>query len=352
MPLSVFERTEFLKTSGWSGASMAPVGEDWSQRKFFRVGKADKTAILIHTVPDNDPRATPGHKLWDFLNIGRYLASIEISVPDVYAHDISKGLMLVEDFGTEDFAKLIAEGGPRARDIYLLACRSLSHLYQRTEFVAIDLPDYYKGHIHIGRRRVVDWYVPSVLGRCNPDGLVDAYLSVWKEIERGMPRVFRRFLHGDFHPGNLMYLPDRVGFRQVGMLDFQGGMMGPAPYDLLNLLEDARRIVPEDIRAYCLSQFLDQIKGEERESFAAWYPVLSAQFHFRVIGQAIKLAIRDQKTRLAALIPVLQQHITKDLENPLLKPMKDWFEEVGVDFSAQERIDISRVAPLIRDDAF
>jgi aminoglycoside/choline kinase family phosphotransferase len=96
---------------------------------------------------------------------------------------------------------------------------------------------------------------------------------------------------------------------------------------------------------------VDGLKAEDRESFLAWYPVLSAQFHCRVIGQAIRLAIRDQKTRLLSIIPILRRHMIRDLANPQLKPLKDWFLAQGIDFSDTQVIDIEKAAPFIRSDA-
>jgi hypothetical protein len=351
-PLSQAQRAEFLKNSGWDCAEESPVGEDWSQRKFFRIEKGGKTAIVMHAVPDDDPRATPGHKLRDFISISGYLRQIGLSVPEVYAQDLHHGLLLVEDFGNQDFAGLIPTNKNREHDLYLLAAKTLAHIYSKTEFIAIDLPDYYAGHVHKGRQRVVDWYMPAMLERSNPDGLVEDYLSVWKSIEKKLPRVKRRLLHGDFHPANMMWLPERVGIQQTGLIDFQGAMMGPAPYDLVNLLDDARRDVPQDIRDACLNQFLAGMAAEDRESFEAWYPVLAAQFHCRVIGQALRLAILDGKTRLLTIIPILRRHLIRDLSSPVLKPLKDWFDAQGVDFSDVRQIDPAKAAKFIRPDAF
>lgn len=350
--LSQAQRAEFLKQSGWSGVSETPVGEDWSQRKFFRIEKSGRTAIVMHALPDDDPRATPGHKLRDFVSISGYLKKIGLSAPQVYAQDLQHGLLLVEDFGGQDFISLISQGEGRERDLYLLATRTLVHLYNKTEYIAIDLPDYYAGHVHKGRQRVVDWYMPAVLGRPNPDGMVEDYLDVWKRIEKTLPRVKRRMLHGDFHPANLMWLPERQGIQQVGLIDFQGAMMGPAPYDLVNLLDDARRDVPEVIRAECRELFAQGLDKEDRESFAAWYPALATQFHCRVIGQALRLAIRDKKERLLAIIPVLRRHLARDLANPSLKPLKDWFSGQGIDFAENVPIDLEKVSGHIRSDAF
>jgi hypothetical protein len=150
----------------------------------------------------------------------------------------------------------------------------------------------------------------------------------------------------------MMWLPERVGIQQTGLIDFQGAMMGPAPYDLVNLLDDARRDVPQDIRDACLNQFLAGMAAEDRESFEAWYPVLAAQFHCRVIGQALRLAILDGKTRLLTIIPILRRHLIRDLSSPVLKPLKDWFDAQGVDFSDVRQIDPAKAAKFIRPDAF
>lgn len=352
MILSPIQRAEFLRQSGWGGAYEVPVGEDWSQRKIFRVERNGKTAIVMHAVPDDDPRATPGHHLRDYVTISQYLRSMQLSTPEVYAADLRHGLLLVEDFGKDNFADLLGTPAHIDEDFYILSTRTLIHLYKRTASPVIELPAYEEGHVHQGRRRVVDWYMPAVLGRMNPDGLAEEFLEVMSGIEQGLPPVRRRFLHGDFHPGNLMWLPQRVGIEQVGLLDFQGAYMGPAPYDLVNLLDDARRTVPENLRQECLQRFIQELGSDEAQSFKSWYTVLAVQFHCRVIGQAIKLAIRDNKTRLMDLMPILQHHLVKDLSDPVLEPLKTWFQKQGINFNQKQMISLAKARPLIRPDAF
>ena len=191
-PLSKLQRSIFLKSCGWGGAVETQIGEDWSQRKFFRVDRNGRTAILMHAVPDSDPRSTPGHKLRDFVRISDYMIHIGLSTPQVYAQDLDMGFLLVEDFGGQDFAGLISLGKERERDQYLLATDTLMHIYRKTEFIAIDLPDYYETHVHKGHRRVVDWYMPAVLKRINPDDMVTEYLAVWQKIEKNLR--FRKLL--------------------------------------------------------------------------------------------------------------------------------------------------------------
>ncbi|MFA7276392.1 MAG: phosphotransferase [Pseudobdellovibrionaceae bacterium] len=351
MGLDPEQRADFYASTGWGGASELPVGEDWSQRKIFRIKKKDKTAIVMHAVPDDDPRATPGHKLGDYIKIADYLRSLELSAPEVFAQNLKGGLLLVEDFGDDSFSRLLGMGEGRTHDLYLIATNALIHLHQQARSKPIELPNFYDGHVYKGRRRIVDWYMPFARGQRNAEGLVEDYERIWKGIEKNLPSIPHQFQHIDFHPGNLMWLPERDHVQQVGILDFQGAMNGPVPYDLVNLLEDARRIVSEPIRLECLERFLKSLAEDERDAFAQWYPVIACQFHSRVIGQAIKLALSG-KTALLPLIPTLQRYMMRDLENETLKPLKDWFMRQNITFG--ENCDVNRNAAerLIRPDAF
>lgn len=345
--LDLDAKQNFLREAGWQDAAEQGVGEDWSQRHISRLTKNGKTAILMHSLPDDDPRLTPGHKPSDYVRIDQYLNGLGLSAPQIYEADPTRGLLLVEDFGETSFHELGA-----SPEMYLAATDVLIHLYQNTEHPGIELSDYYQGHIHTGRRRVIDWYTPALRNRKNEDGLAEAYLAVWDGIEKNLPPVPKRFLHIDFHPHNLMWLPERPGLKRVGPIDFQGAMFGPAPYDLANLLREARRIVPEDIQKACLKVFASKMPAGEWDGFYSWYKVLAAQFHCRVIGQALRLAIKLDKTHLLGIIPILQKQIEVDLKDPMLAPLAQFFKENGIEFLRPFDTDLGRIAPLIREDAF
>ncbi len=342
------EKRDFLSRAGWEGSAEARVGEDWSQRNFFRLSKGGRTAILMQSVPDDDPRVTPGHKLGDYVKISTFLRGLDLSAPEVLAHDLPRGLLLVEDFGDLSLHDLFVRNDRNLKDYYLYATDVLVKLYQESWGNAFGLPEYNDTHIHKGRTRVISWYAPAILGRKSSAALEDEYLAVWDEIEKSLPRPKQIFQHGDYHPHNLMILDSRMEARKIGLIDFQGAMWGAAAYDLVNLLEDARRIVPDDIKAACRARYVEKLSAEERESFNAWYPVLAAQFHCRVIGQAIRLSVLAGKTRLMEYIPVLQQHLKQDLKAPELAPLARFFEANGIKYEAVEAFDLN---PALFPDA-
>lgn len=344
-------RDDFLRRHGWSNAQIAPVGEDSAFRRYARLRRGNETQILMEAVPDGEAMATPGHALRDYIRIGNYLRGIGLHTPQIHESDERNGYLLLEDFGDVSFKAAIAGGAERGA-LYGLAADVLSHLRTKANPGAMSLPDYYASHVHAGRRRIVDWYTPAVRGAGNPDGLAEEYLAVWDEIEQSLPPCPQGFLHIDYHVENLMWLPQEKNINRCGILDFQGAMAGPLPYDLANLLEDARIDVPAELRAATLDRYCTGMKPDEKENFQNWYRVLATQFHCRVAGQFIRLAVRDGKTRYLAHLPRVTGYLRDGLESPVLGPLKSWFSANKIDFSAAPEIDPARLRTSIRPDAF
>lgn len=352
MPLSVFERAEFLKKSGWSAAEGYCIGDDWSQRKYFRITKDGRHAILLHGIPDHDPRSIAGHKLESFINVAKYLRGLKLSVPEIYATDLGHGLILMEDLGSETIDILMSRGTAQEKDLYLLASSALKFLNVNALAPPLSLPNYFSSHIYIGKRRVLDWYIPARRQKRNPNEFEEGFASAWQEVEKNLPPPKLCFQHGDYHPGNLLYLPERTSLAKLGILDFQGALLGPSPYDLVNLLEDARKIVPPEAKFSAKNTFTTGFSLEEKESFELWYVVLSAHFHCRVIGQAISLAHKKNITRLMSLIPALEHYIVKDLAHTALKPLASWFHDAKIDFSQNANIDLSSLSNYVTEKAY
>lgn len=320
-----------LKEQGWE--IVQTIAQDASARRYYRIAKGRDRAVLMEM---GEERATLGQ----YIKIAGWLNSIGLKAPEIYEADESAGYALIEDFGDTSFRKAIAQG-QAAKDIYGLASEVLGHLRAQKNMIA--LPDYHESNVHKGRRRIVDWYVPAVLGGKNPDGLVESYLAAWQEIENSLSPCPRGFIHGDYHLENLMLIHGAKGAARCGILDFQGAMTGPAPYDTGNLLEDARADVPPAIR--------EGILGRHDEEFCLWYRVLATQFHCRVIGQFIKMAVEGEKPQYLPHVPRLAFYIGEALQSPVLAPLKRWFAEHKVGFDAAIP-PVETIRTLIRPDAF
>src|SRR5688500_9094396 len=193
-------REAFLTSHGWNDVKLDPVGEDSAFRRYFRLRASNGiSVILMEAVPDGSAIATPGHSLLDYVRISAYLRSIVVAALQVYEYNDRDGYLLIEDFVVLSFKQAREQGIAGRDEAYELATDVLAWLRQHAHAGDIDLPDYYRSHVHTGRRRVIDWYVPAAREEANADGLVESYLAVWDGIERSLPPVPKGFLHVDYH---------------------------------------------------------------------------------------------------------------------------------------------------------
>jgi len=129
----------------------------------------------------------------------------------------------------------------------------------------------------------------------------------------------------DYHIDNLMRL-DRPGLAACGLLDFQDAVIGPVAYDLVSLIEDARRDVPADLRAAMRARYLTRRPGIDAEALDRAVAVLGAQRHAKVIGIFCRLAMRDGKPGYLHHLPRLWRMIARSLGHPDLRPMERWMD--------------------------
>lgn len=320
------ERRAFADKNGYAGKAIIPLYEDMASRRFYRMGGA----VLMDSLPDDHPHATIGHRLTDFVRLSQALRGGGVHVPEIYAADEANGFLLMEDLGDT----------PITEDNLDKAVDVLIRLRDRVPAKDLNLPDYFASHIHARHDRVVHWYAPCVRERQNPAGLADEYRAVWQAIEQQLPPPLMGFVHADFARHNL-----RLVDNECGVLDFQGAQRGPLAYDLVNLLEDGRVTTPPDVKKHLYNKYIADLSADERASFDQWYAVLSAQFHLRLAGQFIKLAIRGGKPRYLDYVPLVQSYLRDELRHPLLQPLADWLTAQGITFDVPVVPDDARIRP-------
>lgn len=329
---------------------LASVGSDGSNRKYSRVRFGEKTAILMKSAPDGSSGATPGHGIADYVRISEWLRAAGLKAPEIYEADPCAGFMLIEDFGDLTFRRAM-ENAPECReDLYNLATDVLG-AFSGHEPIP-NLPRYYESHVHKGRRRIVDWFIPMQNRVMIRDGMVEDYLAVWNSIEKGLPSAPTGFVHIDYHIDNLMVLPQERGLRRCGILDFQGAMLGPLPYDLVNLLEDVRTEVPVSVQDRVMNRYCATLDPEKAALFRTWYRILGTQFHCRIVGQFIKMALRGGKPRYLDCLPRALDLLKKGLDAPILSPLRQWFAENGIDLTRPPDVNPEEARRYIREDAF
>lgn len=301
----------FLGDTEWEGAEIAPLVGDASFRRYFRLRMAGRSAMLMHAPP---PHEDPG----PFLHVAHWLDGNGMRAPHILAEDAAEGWVLIEDFGDQRMREWIDEHPESERDIYRKAIDTLVALHNLPPgpFDPYDMAVY--------RREVdlfIEWYCPAMGLEVDAGGWADAWQKVLAPLlERQPPGVT---VLRDYHAENIMLLePEKAGGDQ-GLIDFQDALVGHPAYDLVSLLQDARRDVPEELEAAMLAHYV--AKAGPGDEFAADYARLGAQRNAKIVGIFTRLWKRDGKARYLSMIPRVWAAMERDLGHEAMQPVADWF---------------------------
>ena len=310
----------FLERAGWADARRSLLAGDASFRRYIRLRKPGRRVVLMD--------APPAHEdVGRFVAVAMSLRRLGYSAPEILAQDAAQGLLLLEDFGDDTYTRLLGDGADEAA-LYRLAVDLLIDLHRRFDAVGNPAvaPPYDDRRLIEEAALLVDWYLPAVLGRAPAAAVRDEYLALWRAVFPLARAVPDSLVLRDYHVDNLMRLEGRVGLAACGLLDFQDAVIGPVSYDLVSLLEDARRDVPAGLRRRMFARYLDAFPDLDRDAFAASYAVLGAQRSAKIIGIFTRLCRRDGKPQYLAHIERVWRWLEADFGHPALARLGAWFD--------------------------
>lgn len=304
---------EFVAHAGWEGADIDPLPGDASFRRYFRLSRASgESAMLMHAPPPHEDPAP-------FLHVAHWLNTHGMRGPAILAEDATQGWVLTEDFGNDRMRDWLDLNPADERAAYEAAVEALAALHHLPPgpFPAYDMAVYARE-----AALLTEWYCPA-------QGLaVDAagYAAAWEEVlapllARQNPGVT---VLRDYHAENIMLLGGKATAPQ-GLIDFQDALVGHPAYDLVSLLQDARRDVPEVLEAAMLAHYC-AVAGVCGDDFLADYARLGAQRNAKIVGIFTRLDRRDGKPKYLAMIPRVWAAMERDLAHPALAPVARWFD--------------------------
>lgn len=313
------QRRDFTLAAGWGRARALRLPSDASTRTYYRLQDGGRRAMLMDAPP---PREKPA----EFLHMARLLQGFDYSVPMILASDPVAGFILLEDLGDDTYTRLIARGMDETR-LYGLAIDLLADLHGRFEPAgAHGIPPYSDEILLSEAGQFVDWCLPEIAGHPTDPAVRDEYLALWRAalpLARAVPPSLTL---RDYHIDNLMLLDGRTGLKACGLLDFQDSLIGPIGYDLVSLLEDARRDVPDDLAAAMRARYLALRPLVDPGDLDRSMTFLGAQRHAKVLGIFCRLARRDGKPVYLKHLPRLWRLIGRSLKHPDLAGLEQWME--------------------------
>lgn len=299
----------FRTKAGWGSASRQFLAGDASDRSYDRLSLNGRTAVLMDAPPGKgDDTAT-------FAAIAGHLASLGLSPPAILAADHDQGFLLLEDLGDGLFARLIAADPSREAALYAAATDVLVRL--QADPAPKHLPDLSARDWAEAASFALSWYAFAASGEAPDPAMFETVLADLIRKHADGPRTI---ILRDYHAENLLWLPDRTGTARVGLLDFQLAQMGQPGYDLVSLLQDARRDVSTETEAAMIARFCTA-KGFAPSDFAPAYCTLGAQRALRIIGIFARLCLKGGKPAYIPLIPRVWGQLQRNLAHPALAPL-------------------------------
>ncbi len=324
----------FLRDTEFAGAQLWPLAGDASPRRYVRAVIGNKKAMIMDTPAE-------GENFPAFVQVAEYLYNNVYSAPAILARDMQQGFLLLEDLGDDSFTRILSQQKSGLENtLYCEAVDLLAQWHAAAGSNSLPLP-HYDEELYLREVSLFpDWFLPQIMDAEKAASLRSEYMAIWQEILRATPLAQNIFVHRDFHADNLMWLCEREGIKRVGLLDFQDAVLGDAAYDMVSLLEDARRDVPPVLVEAKIARYLVQT-GINAEVFHNAYNILGAQRNSKIIGIFARLAVRDGKENYLKYLPRVWKHLERDIKHHLLKKLSDWLAE-NVPQDARGEIKICR----------
>ncbi len=305
MGASEVEITAFLAASGWGAARRGALAGDASARRYERLAMAGQTVVLMI--------AAPGDEFARFQRVATWLLDKGFSAPRILAADNALGLMLLEDFGDDLFARLLARSPNLDQPLYTAITDFLLDLHRQPppEFLTpLDGPA-----LAALAELAVTWFPKSSAAAAAdlPAAVAAAYARI--------PPVPAVLSLRDFHAENVIWLPARGGSARLGLLDFQDAVLAHPAYDLVSALQDARRDVAPAVELAQRNRYARH-RGFAQEGFEHAYAMIGAQRALRILGVFARLGLALGKPQYLPLIPRVWSNLQRNLAHPGLEDLR------------------------------
>jgi N-acetylmuramate 1-kinase len=337
----------FLAEAGFAAAKRVRLKGDASTRAYERLELDERRAVLMNAPRQADgppvrnglPYSALVHLAEDvkpFVALARALRERGFSAPEIHAADLDAGLLVIEDLGND----AVVAGDPPvpiegryagALDVLVaLHLETLPEVLPVAPRIEHRLARYDLDALMIEAELLPDWYLPHRGSAASPETRSE-FAELWRKALQITTHAPPTWVLRDYHSPNLLWLPDRTGNARVGVLDFQDAVIGPAAYDVVSLLQDARVDVPESIEVGLVGRYVKARRARDRSfdlnTFFELYAVLGAQRATKVLGIFARLDKRDGKPQYLRHQPRVWRNLRRSLSHPALKPLKAWYDK-------------------------
>ena len=293
---------EWIKQSTPYGACNLEIASaDASFRRYFRMQTEDGTRVIMDSPQKLEP-------CLPFIEIGQKLATAGVQVPKIFFKNPELGFLILSDFGDRHLQDTLHT--KERNEHYAQAIQQIIKLQETSEDWSTTLPSFDRGWQTKELEIFREWCLPHISSE-----EFEHYTSPLLDEINQIPK---NFMHRDFHCRNLLVLTDG----SLGIIDFQGAMLGPITYDLVSLLRDCYVDNSEDWISQKITDFRTQLIQSgligpevDRGTLTKWFDWTGLQRHLKCVGIFHRLHLRDSKPQYLADVPRVLAYINHALSS-------------------------------------
>lgn len=323
---------DFIKRHGWAHCDIVPLPTDASTRVYFRLlqtaldrnGSEPATCLLMYDPP-------PAKSLQQYMHVSALLDQLGLSSPRVFVCDDAYHLALIEDFGDATISRCLHEGYPEEQ-VYGWCMDALAALHKNAHSLsneALEVYDFNHAWRELGQ--FCDWYYPEVMQQPMPEEARKSFEALWHIYwEKGLTALPSTLTCRDFHVDNLILRQQQPPERTCGIIDFQDALWGSPTFDVVSLLQDARRDVDPAVEKMMLDRLFQDVApslGWNHDAFMFSYAIMGIQRHSKILGFCVRMARQRNKTKYLPYIPRLWRLIARNLLHPGVEDLKAWYDQ-------------------------
>ncbi len=317
-------KEQFLTKCNLGNFEKSLLKKDASHRLYERIIKEDKSTLILMDAPPEKECAK------SYLKVANFLTSNNFSAPLVYEQDTENGFLLLEDFGDNLYTKILSQPQKSTEleeQMYEKAIDVLIELHKiPTKSLAFEAYDETK--LIKEAKIFVQYYIEILNNDVVRKETLEEYIVIFKHLLTLADAFSKVVVLRDYHADNLMWLPDRQDIKKVGILDFQDAVIGSPLYDLVSLLEDARRDVSPELAEKMKNRYLKAFPLIPKKEFNMAYAILALHRNLKIVGVFARLATLHKNNYYLTLLPRVWRHINNGVKHPMLMPIKKWLNKV------------------------
>ena len=309
------------KTTNLMKFKILPIAGDASFRTFYRLASNKSSKIIVSAKKEKYKN------LIAYSAINKFLIRNKILAPNLYTHNFSKGIIVIEDFGDLSFYKILIKKKNK-----LIIYKKLIDLLLKIQKIKpkSKIKNVNKGLHKINKysnkylfkesNLFFDWYLPIFLSKRKASNIKIKSNRILLKLYNRLNFSNSYFVHRDYHVQNLM----KVG-KKIGVIDSQDALIGNPAYDLVSLIDDVRIKTSTKLKNQIYSYYLkktSKIYGINSQKFLEDFNILSVQRSLKIIGIFSRLFKRDKKNQYLKFIPYTWQLLTMRMDSEIFLELK------------------------------